>query len=242
MELWAFNKLPYLKLWLETEGFENSMVYKPLFDKMKPQVVDSDIFESQSQIITFGPLLDDLADCLLFASYHHRHQKRKFSGLPYITHCIGVAKMIYDCHPTEVLAIKGAFLHDAIEDTECTSDELELHFPDVAKIVMEVTDDNSIPKVERKRHQITSGPHKSREAKLIKIADKIYNCKAFCDELEDKEQLYAILAFSKLVIDGMRGTSESLEAMFDELFFEHMPAMLADCDVEAYAEKYLASK
>ena len=235
MELWKFNELPYLKMW----SAENSMVYIPLFDKMKPQIVDSDVFESQSQPISFGSILDELSDYLICASQYHRYQKRKFSCLPYITHCIAVAKLIHDCHPTEVLAIKGALLHDTIEDTECTYEDLETKFPDVAKIVLEVTDDNSIPKIDRKRNQIASGPHKSREAKLIKISDKIHNCKSFCYELDDKEQLYAILAFSKLVIDGMRGTSEPLENIFDDLFFRHMPT---NCDINALAEKYLERK
>jgi (p)ppGpp synthase/HD superfamily hydrolase len=43
---------------------------------------------------------------------------------------------------------------------------------------MEVTDDKSLPKAERKRKQVESAPKKSREAKLIKLADKTSNLRA----------------------------------------------------------------
>jgi (p)ppGpp synthase/HD superfamily hydrolase len=48
----------------------------------------------------------------------------------------------------------------------------------VADIIMEVTDDKALPKDERKRKQIETAPKKSREAKLIKLADKASNLRA----------------------------------------------------------------
>jgi len=53
---------------------------------------------------------------------------------------------------------------------------LEKEFgPIVTDIVREVTDDKELPSAERKKRQIESCPHKSNEAKLVKMADKIYN-------------------------------------------------------------------
>ena len=75
--------------------------------------------------------------------------------------------------PSVVIA---ALLHDAIEDQGVTSETLAAEFGQhVADIVLEVTDDKSLPKAERKRLQVTHAPHKSREAKLIKLADKTSN-------------------------------------------------------------------
>ena len=45
----------------------------------------------------------------------------------------------------------------------------------VAGIVAEVTDDKDLPAAERKRLQVVKAPKKSKEAKLVKLADKLYN-------------------------------------------------------------------
>lgn len=77
-------------------------------------------------------------------------------------------------HPVPVL--QAALLHDTIEDTDTSAAELEAQFgPVVARIVQEVTDDKSLPKQERKRQQVAHAPHCSHQAKLVKLADKLYN-------------------------------------------------------------------
>lgn len=71
---------------------------------------------------------------------------------------------------------QAALLHDTVEDTDTTPEELEAKFgPTVARIVQEVTDDKSLPKQERKRLQVAHAPHRSHQAKLVKLADKLYN-------------------------------------------------------------------
>lgn len=70
----------------------------------------------------------------------------------------------------------AAILHDTVEDTDTTFDEIEEHFgKDVRDIVAEVTDDKSLPKQERKRLQIKHAKTSSHQAKLVKLADKLYN-------------------------------------------------------------------
>lgn len=75
-----------------------------------------------------------------------------------------------------VCVLQAALLHDTVEDTDTSPAELEAKFgPVVARIVREVTDDKSLPKQERKRQQVEHAPQCSHQAKLVKLADKLYN-------------------------------------------------------------------
>lgn len=71
---------------------------------------------------------------------------------------------------------QAALLHDTVEDTDTSIGELQAIFGQtVARIVQEVTDDKALPKQERKRQQVEHAPHASHQAKLVKLADKLYN-------------------------------------------------------------------
>ena len=77
---------------------------------------------------------------------------------------------------TEPAILAAAALHDTIEDAEATEEELATMFGDeIASLVLEMTDDKLLPKVERKRFQIEHAQHLRREAALVKLADKICN-------------------------------------------------------------------
>ena len=113
-----------------------------------------------------------------FAAQKHRDQRRKDKEVsPYINHPISVAKIISEIgniEDPEVLA--AALLHDTIEDTETTVDELIDNFGErVCSLVQEVTDDKSLPKMERKQRQIEHAKEISEGAALIKLGDKISN-------------------------------------------------------------------
>src|SRR4051812_21430981 len=117
-------------------------------------------------------------DALAFAADKHSEQRRKdAAATPYINHPIFVARVLlregglYD--PSLLLA---AILHDTVEDTDVTLDELRARFgSEVASLVSEVTDDKSLDKAERKRLQVEHAPHASVKARQLKIADKICN-------------------------------------------------------------------
>lgn len=77
---------------------------------------------------------------------------------------------------TDIKVLMAAILHDTVEDTNTTFEELEEHFgTEVRNIVAECTDDKSLPKQERKRLQIEHAKSKSKRGKLVKLADKLYN-------------------------------------------------------------------
>src|SRR5258705_13183274 len=112
------------------------------------------------------------------AARRHNGMARKGRGNePYINHLAEVANLlsaVTDGADAELVA--AGWLHDTIEDTETTREELAEKFSEhVASLVAEVTDDMNLPKPERRQRQIADAPHKSPDAKLIKIADKVSN-------------------------------------------------------------------
>ena len=156
------------------------------------------------------------------AARRHLGQQRKGRGNePYINHLAEVANLLAaatDGADAELVA--AGWLHDTIEDTETTREELAGRFGErVASLVAEVTDDMNLPKAQRRQKQIEDAPHKSPGAKLIKIADKISNIRARIVKRPNKKQrddLADYVAFSEKVVAGCRGTNARLDAEFDE--------------------------
>src|SRR6202020_1119900 len=109
----------------------------------------------------------------------------------------------------DVLGLMAALLHDTIEDTDTTAEELKAHFgSSVAHIVAEVTDDKNLKKAERKRQQIVHASSISTSAKLVKLADKICNLRDMnasppADWTVDRKREY--FDWAKQVVDQMRG-------------------------------------
>lgn len=123
-------------------------------------------------------IIHSIIKCVNFAAIKHKNQKRKdHDETPYINHPIGVAYILVDeakIYDEEV--ILSALLHDTVEDTNTTFDEIEEYFgKNVRNIVEEVTDDKTLDKKERKRLQIVNASKSSYKAKLVKLADKLYN-------------------------------------------------------------------
>jgi guanosine-3',5'-bis(diphosphate) 3'-pyrophosphohydrolase len=113
----------------------------------------------------------------------------------------------------------AAVLHDTLEDTETTSQELEQHFgPEVRALVEEMTDDKRLPAPERKQLQVEHAPGLTTKAKLIKLADKIANVRDVTLSPPAKwshERRGEYLAWTARVIAGCRGVSADLEACYD---------------------------
>lgn len=164
-----------------------------------------------------------------FASIRHQKQRRHNKDkTPYINHPIGVANMLAnEGDITDLNTLMGALLHDTVEDTETTFDEIEDNFGKVIrKIVEEVSDNKALPKEERKRLQVEHAASCSPEAKLIKLADKLYNLRdlsspAGVPEGWSQQRINEYFIWAKEVIDNLRGTNSKLEASLDEVFYAH---------------------
>jgi guanosine-3',5'-bis(diphosphate) 3'-pyrophosphohydrolase len=164
-------------------------------------------------------LVSEAAD--LAARRHNGMQRKGRANEPYINHLAEVANLLSaatDGSDAELVA--AGWLHDTIEDTATTREELAHRFSQrVAELVVEVTDDMSLPKDERRKKQVVDAPHKSPGAKLIKIADKISNIRAriVSDPTEsEREELSDYLAWAEQVVAGCRGGNETMDRVFDE--------------------------
>jgi len=168
--------------------------------------------------------LNLLMKALSFAADKHRKQFRKGSEpIPYINHPIAVAELIVrtgKIRDGEIIA--AALLHDTVEDTETTFEELEAEFgPAIAKLVAEVTDNKKLPKEERKRLQVEHASSLSPRARIIKLADKTCNLRDVVQdppagwELERKQEYFD---WGKSVVDKIGGTNAELEQAFADAF------------------------
>lgn len=165
-----------------------------------------------------------LIAAVAFAAHKHRNQRRKDAeASPYINHPISLANVLANEGGIEdERTLVAAILHDTIEDTETTEQELAKEFgADVAGIVMEVTDDKSLPKAERKRLQVEHASTISRRAKLVKLSDKICNLRDVAGNppadwpLQRRQEYFD---WAKAVVDQLRGVHPGLEALFDDVY------------------------
>jgi guanosine-3',5'-bis(diphosphate) 3'-pyrophosphohydrolase len=165
-----------------------------------------------------------LLKALRFAAHKHKDQRRKdVEASPYINHPISLADIL--CNEggvSDIETICGALLHDTVEDTNTTAEELEREFGSAIRdIVMAVTDDKSLSKAERKQAQIDHAAQLSQQAKLIKLADKISNLRDVCDNAPAHwplQRRQAYFEWARKVIDQLRGAHPGLEAIFDEIY------------------------
>jgi len=165
---------------------------------------------------------------LAFAAHKHRDQRRKDAeASPYINHPIALAEALAgEGGVTDVEVLAAALLHDTIEDTATTVEELQSQFGErIAAMVAEVTDDKDLPKAERKRLQIVHAAGISHGAKLVKLADKICNLRDVAERPPakwDLERRREYFDWARQVIDQLRGapgdSMRALEAAFDAAY------------------------
>src|SRR5215470_8226682 len=166
------------------------------------------------------PPLCLVSEAAELAACRHSGMARKGRGNePYINHLAEVANLLAtatDGADAELVA--AGWLHDTIEDTDTTREELAEKFSDrVASLVVECTDDMSLPKAERRRRQVIDSPKKSAGAKMIKIADKISNIGARIHvdpSAEERDDLVDYTDWAEQVVAGCRGGNAFLDQTF----------------------------
>jgi guanosine-3',5'-bis(diphosphate) 3'-pyrophosphohydrolase len=163
-----------------------------------------------------------LVKALHFSAGKHRHQRRKDQAQsPYINHPIEVMQLLWEVGGVrEINVLLAALLHDTIEDTETSPDEIRQAFgEEVLALVLEVTDDKSLDKADRKRLQIEEAPNISAGAKLIKLADKSCN---LGDLISSPPKYWSLsrrreyLLWTEQVVAGLKGANPVLEAYYEK--------------------------
>lgn len=167
-----------------------------------------------------------LLKAIRFASMKHKNQRRKdLDASPYINHPIAVAETLWRIgRVRDMITIISGILHDTIEDTDATPEELETEFgQEIRSEVEEVSDEKGLPKDNRKRLQVENANHRSKRARQITLADKICNIQdiAACPPADwSADRKIEYIRWSRAVINEIRGTNPELERYFDNLCSE----------------------
>jgi len=169
---------------------------------------------------------DLIFEAIIFAARKHQGQVRKDQrASPYITHPIAVAKVIIEIgRVSDILTLTAAILHDTLEDTDTSEEEIkEVFGEEILEIVLEVTDDKTLEKMERKRRQVAHAADLSQAAKLIKLGDKLINCQDILQSPPENwtlERRRNYIQWAADVVSEIRGTNAALEAAFDQMLHE----------------------
>jgi guanosine-3',5'-bis(diphosphate) 3'-pyrophosphohydrolase len=158
---------------------------------------------------------------LSFSADKHRNQRRKDpEKTPYINHPIQVAELLWSVGGIKKMhVLVAAILHDTVEDTDTRPVEIQRVFGEaVLSLVLEVSDNKSLPKQERKRLQIENAPHKSPAAKCLKLADFICNLRDINQSPPADwplERIQEYLLWTEKVAAGLRGVNPALEKRYE---------------------------
>lgn len=128
------------------------------------------------------------------AAMAHKSQKRKASGIPYISHPMSVCLILTKAgfHDEDILA--AAVLHDVVEDTNFTIEQLTEHFSEeVIQYVSEMTEQKETTEGEkrswreRKQDHIEVMQQATLGARAIELADKLHNLEAMLFDLRSED-------------------------------------------------------
>lgn len=159
-----------------------------------------------------------------FAAWKHRDQRRKGRGhLPYINHPLDLAHVLwFEGGVQDPVVLAAALLHDTIEDTQTSLQELQGEFGEqVSSVVMEVTDERSLNWRVRKKLQVSRARLASSSARQVKLADKICNLRSMIAAPPNgwsTERQRAYFDWAKEVVDQLRGINPELESRFDQIY------------------------
>jgi hypothetical protein len=171
--------------------------------------------------------LEKLLRAVEYAAEKHVGQVRKDAGkTPYIIHPIGVAKLLWEIGSIRSInVLTSALLHDTLEDTNATEEEIEALFgPRVLDTVKELTNDPSLTEEENKQRQIDHAVSMSFNAQLVKLTDRLYNVR----DLElappswSAEKIEQYYAWGEKLLAVLIGTNEALEKALEAQIKNHV--------------------
>jgi len=171
-----------------------------------------------------GDAVRRILEAARFAAEKHAGQRRKgHAGEPYVNHLIEVAELIAGSSPNlDVNLVMAGLLHDTIEDTGVTARELEERFgSDVTGLVLEATDDKSLPKEVRKALQVKDAATRSPRAQTLKLADKISNLRSLLTSPPPEwsaERKSEYFEWARRVVEGFTEPNRVLKAEFDKTY------------------------
>lgn len=170
-----------------------------------------------------------------FAVLKHKDQRRKAANrtyIPYIVHPLEVAQILSEIGITDEDVLISAILHDVLEDTKTSPDELRFKFGDrVLEIVKELTDDPSLNREGQRQMQILKAPTKSFQAKLVKCADKTSNMRDLirCPPGWETWKTKKYAEHSRMVVDALNANRE-LPQVLVTLFWNASQEVIDWCD------------
>ena len=186
-------------------------------------------------------MIKKITDACYFATEKHTKQRRKNANKdPYINHPMEVMYILTECGITDVNTLCGALLHDTIEDTNTTKEEIISRFgEEVYNIVLECSDDKSFDKITRKRQQIKHSENISDKAKLVKLADKYSNIHGLLSDPPSEwsnEQITGYIRWGYVVCQKLYGVqgAESLDKLVQGLFEHINVSDVTDEQLEQY--------
>lgn len=140
------------------------------------------------------PLLHPVVEqAIRIAAVAHREQTRKGSDIPYIAHPGAVALILLRAGFGDEHLLAAAWLHDVVEDTSVTLDDLRDEFPAAVVELVDAmseqkvdADGNTLPWARRKSHHLETMADRSVAAKAVMLADKLHNLSSM---LVDQQRL-----------------------------------------------------
>jgi (p)ppGpp synthase/HD superfamily hydrolase len=156
---------------------------------------------------------------LQLAMTYHKNQTRKYSGLPYIVHCIDVHNLTEFIIRNEYsfslpqdnkwyqAILDACYLHDTLEDTSITEELILENSSELTlQIVKELTNPSKglkLPRAERKEIDRKHLSNISWAAKLIKYVDRYCNVRDLVAECDDKQFVILYLKESELLLEAL---------------------------------------
>jgi|GEM_PF-1284900 len=160
--------------------------------------------------------IDKVLQAMVDATAHHAGQYRKAEHVPYIIHPLRVCRNLWDeAHVRAPDVIIAALLHDSVEDTSMTLEDLEAKYgKGVALIVNDVTNDPNLDSEANKQRQVDHAPYLSVGGKLVKLADRLDNLRDLYRNPPpswSQEKVDGYYAWGEKLLEALRGVSPTLE-------------------------------